>query len=938
MKIYLIIIIALLSCFSFAQSSEDAQKQFFTAYEAKDAVGMNKAADLFMKVASDNSYGYVFKSFAQLSQGNIKQAEKYAKIANAIYPGESNNYLLLSYVDFAQGESESAKKHLAYSYQLSDDSSGASSTHKELDMLTEMSGIDFSGMKAMATEVEKISPGSAQNYLDYSSCVNKWYAGEDCNVEKVLTKWNSFPYKNPLLPDYVTATRGIAFYYAGKFDKARIDLEKAIKSTFLNPYAKAMAFEKLATYDRSNANRGILLVNQGLEEAKKIGALTLTEADLLYRKALITNQLGQEPEALKIASELLTKAQQLGNDYHIINAQNIIGSYYVMQQAPGSTQKAMQHLGEAYKLAHQRNFEDQKMKAATNFAMVQFKVGNEAEAVRLNNMVYDYNIKKEDYFDAQNVANNLGFMFFYKKNFSKAAEQFRKAVDITEKHLSKYGLQEQLYARNQQSSAYSGLVMSLAKTRNAEQLFEIQDLNRSRVLRQQLDKKAKSVKLVQVQSSLKDDEAMIYYSMGAPGQMIASLVTKSSISVVENYPINEWLKTKKIFTNAIQQKPNSINGYMTKLNEEIVNGQIYQYTDPKSAFKAQDFDDFVLLSREVLELTGSENKELQNTILKQWYSFLIQPLEKYLAGKKTIIISPENQLNAMPFEAFMDAQGKYLLEKYNVKYVPSATVWYSLLSRDYDNNRKPLLAMGGATYADPKKNQGNIRGQADYIQVQVDLSSKIGKNQNNLSKELKALGFGGANYLKGTLVEVQNLKKIIPEADVLINQEMKESDIKSLNRDGRLDDYKYIHIATHGFANASIPELSGIMMTQPPSGDGNEDMFLLAHEIATLDLNADMAVLSACETALGKNYKGEGVNGLNSALLTAGANSTLLSLWPVDDAGTMTLMTEVYNNLYTNNMTVEDAVNSAKRKMLSGIYGERFTTPKIWAPFILSGR
>ena len=89
---------------------------------------------------------------------------------------------------------------------------------------------------------------------------------------------------------------------------------------------------------------------------------------------------------------------------------------------------------------------------------------------------------------------------------------------------------------------------------------------------------------------------------------------------------------------------------------------------------------------------------------------------------------------------------------------------------------------------------------------------------------------------------------------------------------------------------------------------------------------------------MGKIYGGEGINGLNSALLTAGANSTLLSLWPVDDAGTMVMMTELYNRMFNGNMSVEDAVNSIKRDLLNGKFGERLSLPGIWAPFVHYGQ
>lgn len=936
----LILIIAFITAHTYAQNAQAAQEKFSKAYETRNPTLMNEAADEYITYNSDNSYGYVYKSFAALSKNDLKTAKTYALIAHQIFPLESSNYALLSYFAFLEGKTTQAEKLMKYAFQLSWDASGASSTKTELEMLSEMTGKDFSELKTMAERAEAATPGAVENYNAYSACVNKWYANQACDETPYMQKFNAFIPQNPLISDFILATKAINNYTNGKFNIAKKQLKQATNSPYLNPYTKAMAYEKLSWYDRHDIKKTYLLADKGLKEILKIPVKTLVEGDLLFRKAERSKALGKNTESLELAKQLLNLGKQLGNDYHIINACNMIGGYYVTSQNPGSTEKANRYLGEAYALASKRNFTVEKMKAASNYALAKFKSGQHQEAIRLNNEVYNYYVDQKNYAYAQNSANNLGFMFYYKKDYKNAADQFQKAVDITENYLPKFSAQEQLAARNVQSSAYSGLIMSLQKLNDPVRLFAVQDMNRSRMLRQKLGKNIEQVTLAKTQQALQPDEVLLYYSKGEVGQMIVNVITHNSARIIENHSIKDWLLIKKQFTNRIQQKPNQINGYMAQLNEEIIGGKIYTYADPKSAFKAKDFQDFVKLSREVLEFSEPQYLELQNQLLKHWYKWLIQPAEDTgsLANKNTVIISVEDELHSMPFEAFIGQDNKYLLEKFNVKYIPSSTVWLRLQQRQYARERKPLLAMGGATYMVPTKKKSSVRSQQDYFQVTNTLSTKINQNKADLSEELSALGFGGANYLKGTLVEVENLKKIIPEADILINQQMKESDIKAMNSSGQLEDYKYIHIATHGFANSSVPELSGVMMTQPDGGDKPEDMFLLAHEIAALNLKADMAVLSACETALGKNYKGEGINGLNSALLIAGANSTLLSLWPVDDAGTMILMTETYNNLYQKNMTVEDAVNEAKRTMLSGKYGERMQTPKIWAPFILNGR
>jgi CHAT domain-containing protein len=151
---------------------------------------------------------------------------------------------------------------------------------------------------------------------------------------------------------------------------------------------------------------------------------------------------------------------------------------------------------------------------------------------------------------------------------------------------------------------------------------------------------------------------------------------------------------------------------------------------------------------------------------------------------------------------------------------------------------------------------------------------------------------------------------------------------------GDLSKYRVLHFATHGLLNSRNPELSGIVLSLVDEKGRPVDGFLRLNEIYNLNLSADLVVLSACQTGLGKEIKGEGLIGLTRGFMYAGAQRVVASLWKVDDAGTAELMKTFYRKMFREQMRPAAALRAAKVEMSRD---PRWNSPYYWAAFQLQG-
>jgi CHAT domain-containing protein len=184
--------------------------------------------------------------------------------------------------------------------------------------------------------------------------------------------------------------------------------------------------------------------------------------------------------------------------------------------------------------------------------------------------------------------------------------------------------------------------------------------------------------------------------------------------------------------------------------------------------------------------------------------------------------------------------------------------------------------------------------------------------------------------LPGTRAESTALLRLYPGAQQRLGVQASRKQLNQLQQSGKLTQYRILHFATHGYVD---DERSALVLSM---ADGPDQGYLQDTDVLDLQLNSDLVLLSACDTGIGRNISGEGVMGLPYAFMLAGNSNTLMSLWPVDDAGTAAFMTSFMTKVRKGDELLA-ALNQTKREFARGAHGKAFSDPRIWAALVQYG-
>jgi CHAT domain-containing protein len=186
--------------------------------------------------------------------------------------------------------------------------------------------------------------------------------------------------------------------------------------------------------------------------------------------------------------------------------------------------------------------------------------------------------------------------------------------------------------------------------------------------------------------------------------------------------------------------------------------------------------------------------------------------------------------------------------------------------------------------------------------------------------------------LPGTRKEAEQIVAMVPADERRLALDFAAS--RETATSAELGQYRYVHFSTHGLLNSVHPELSGVVLSLVNERGEAQDGFLRAHELFNLKLPAEVVVLSACQTGIGKNIRGEGLVSLTRGMMYAGAPRVVVSLWGVSDLGTTELMVRFYHGMLKEGIRPAASLRAAQISLMND---KRWASPYYWAPFTLQG-
>jgi CHAT domain-containing protein/tetratricopeptide (TPR) repeat protein len=305
---------------------------------------------------------------------------------------------------------------------------------------------------------------------------------------------------------------------------------------------------------------------------------------------------------------------------------------------------------------------------------------------------------------------------------------------------------------------------------------------------------------------------------------------------------------------------------------------------------------------------------------------ILEPAASELGNKRLVIVA-DGALQYVPFSALSVPAVAYqpLIVRHEVISLPSASAF--AVQRENLANREPAPKTL-AVIADPVFSVGDPR-----VKAGAEPAPQVAT---------RSLEHSPAGTTAGAQLSIARLPFTRWEADQILAVARAGSNLKALdfraNRaiatSGELSKYRYVHFATHGYLDTARSGLSAIVLSLYDENGKPQDGFLRAHDIYNLKLPAELVVLSACETGLGKDVRGEGLEGLTRGFMYAGARRVVVSLWNVNDKATATLMQRLYAGMLRTNKTPAAALRAAQIEMLrSG----QWQAPYYWAAFVMQG-
>jgi len=736
---------------------------------------------------------------------------------------------------------------------------------------------------------------------------------------------------------------GLFYHQTGNYQKALVYYTKYlsfVEAGGQSPFIAPMySYIGKVYYSLGDFEKALEYYNTGYSYKKDRENLALSSSDFL--QIAVTYQKLKEYDFARSFFQKALDMLESKKDVHLT-----IETYINLSQLElisGNEQEALATATKAQEMSASIESKQLKAKAYAALGKVHLKLNNPEQALKFSQKAYNI----AAIFKGYRLADYL--ILLSETYYRTGSDSSFYYADLAFAEIERE--QSNIYGDNLESSVFSKYAdfydevafWYLEKNKNLEKSFEITERGRARVLMNRLsfsDLDLQDILHDSVLISLRQKEKDIDKTYRA----LEVSKNDSVISDLKNQLLSQEFDYQS-YTNNLRLQHPQLNSFtkpdlftVSEIQKKLSHNEAlieYMLTDDKviafwitnnetswhtividssstsSEYIAEKISDFRAAIQEKAPLDILEKKSLP------LYNILLELFINTYDGIEHLIIVPSKSLSVLPFDALY-INNSFLVEDYNIKYLPSSSI-YKSIKPPHRTTPKDLFAVAGSGF-------NNSSGSG-----------------NNFSS------------LPSALLEVDAISSEFSSVLALRNEDVTESKIKNTS----LSEFRYLHFATHGKVNESNPEQSSLILSELNTDDGlfQEDGYLNSKEISSLKLNADLVVLSACNTAIGKLISGEGLQGLQRSFFKAGASSVVVSLWNVYDRSTASFMAEFYRglnrfedeeiglwsklkmslNLYEPPMFgyKERALHQAKITMLEHPY---YNHPVYWAPFIMLGK
>src|SRR6266540_2528212 len=703
-------------------------------------------------------------------------------------------------------------------------------------------------------------------------------------------------------------------------------------------------------------------------------------AESLYREAELLSQgtLEEKRKCIEKYQEVLELYQRAGASREEAATLNDIGWVY---QSLGETRKALEKYNEALSISQAIGDRSMEGRTLHNIGAAYNSLGEAQKALEMYNEALPIRRAVGD--RNGEAATLLGIARAEQKrgNLTQARQTIEQAISIVESVRASIGSQElrasffasrqdfyesyievlmQMHKQNPAAS-FDALALAVSERARARSLLEL--LTEARAdIRQGVDSS-----LIERERSLRQRfaaraaaQANLLNRKHTPEQ--ADAAAKEIASITAEYEQLEAQIRARSPRYAALTQPRPLG--LTEIQQQALDEDTllleYALGEKRSYLwlvSQRSIDSYELPPRAELEAAARRVYELLIVRPKRWTPpdpqliaqaealsrMLLGPVAPQLGAKRLVVVAP-GALSYLPFAALPAPEDKKrpagdyepLIAKHEVVNIPSASV-LSIIRRETAGRQQATKSV--AVLADPVFEASDPRlasAKNGSASEETPAAPVADAELSELTRAIRTMNFSdaraGFTRLAFSRQEAEGIITLTPKGTGLKATDFNASRDLAMSRE--LSQYRILHFATHGMLNSERPELSGLVFSLIDRQGKPQDGFLRLYEIYNLQLNADLIVLSACETGLGKEIKGEGLIGLTRGFMYSGAPRVVASLWNVDDLAAAELMKLFYQRMLKDGLPAGAALRAAQLELSRQ---KRWASPYFWAGFVLHG-